>query len=109
MKKKFLENSKVFIQFFSLKKTKIGMIKLCFLFPNSFFLLGKKIKTEKIYFYSTFESTNFFYSLTSLDFFIKEKNLCGFQTIFSFFKKEDAPDSSNEKLTFIDFFYFNEN
>jgi len=103
MKKNLLENSKIFIQFSFLKKT--GMIKLCFFFPNSFFLLGKKIKTEKIYFHSTFESTNFFYSLTSLDFFIQENTLCGFQTIFSFFKKEDINYSFNENSSFIDFFH----
>lgn len=104
MNNQFLENSKIFIQFSFLKKAKTGMIKLCFFFPNSFFLAGKKIKTQKIYFHSTFESTKVFYSLTSLDFFIQERNLCGFQTIFSFFKKEDVSYSFDQNSAFIDFF-----
>lgn len=100
---------KIFLQVFFFKKTKNGIIKLCFLLPNSFFFLGKKIKTEKIYFHSTFESTNFFYSLTSLDFFIQENTFCGFKTIFCFLKKEDIAYYFNEKSALFDFCYIKEN
>jgi hypothetical protein len=103
-----INNSKIFIQSFFFNKTKNGIIKICFFLPNSFFLLGKKLKTEKISFNYKLESANFSYFLTTLDFFIQEHTFCGFQAIFFFSKKDIDFYSFNKDSSSIHFFHSNE-